>query len=271
MKKPLDTVSYSQIALYTRCPMLWYYEYVVGLPSTKHPSADWSSLLVHKPIELWWKGETFDWQELWDKYVERNEGVLDPFYNLDHAQAVFVKWVREFGFDDKEEYELISAETIYQVKEIPGFVTKPDYLLKRKTDGMLVVRDVKTSKYESELLRFDRQFVGQVLGTGAEVFQRDSILMSEVGKAGSKKFKVEVFRDEEVIPDDLKREWIIETNLTVGMMYSSLMNRVYPKHAPNACFQFPRNPCERIQLCEVGELRQEILKGMMKKKGWGER
>ena len=258
MDFPID---YSQISLFMKCPMLWRYRYLMGLDLGVHPSASWSKHLIHKPLEKWWLGEDWDWDQLWDRYVTERRGIVDPFYTLDLARAGITGWLKKFS-GDRENYELISTEKVVPVPQVPGFVTKPDLVLRRKRDGRVFVKDFKTSRYEKEALLFDRQFLGQVLGYNANGFSRDFFLLKNTKKDG---VVVEVTRDEEEVSGDLLDEWAKEAMMVMAMMEMTVATGVFPKNAPDSCFPFPRIKCEMVDYCAMGGLREVALEGFPKK------
>lgn len=256
--KPID---YSQLSLWGKCPRLWYYKYIKGMDFEMHPSASWSSILIHKPIELWWKDKPWYWNKLWDEFVTGRKGVVDDFYTLELAQLAIEEWMREHG-NDKEKYEFIAAEGVRPVAAVPGFVTKPDLVVRRKSDGLKFVRDTKAKKYDNEALLFDRQFLGQVLGYEADGFSRDLILITHTKKEG---FDINVQRDEVEVPQDLLDEWVDDTKLTMEFMRMCVERGVYPKFSPDGCFPFPRIKCPAVDFCPMGKLREEAIERFPKK------
>lgn len=245
-------VDYTQLSLFSFCPRKYWYIYKQCLEQSMGNAPIFSSELVHPAIAAWYLKEEPNWGKMWEKYTAKAPKPDDEFYSLDRAKAIHAGYITQFA-SDMVEYTVITAEEVMRRGlDFAKWLSKPDVVLLENLSHDHVVLDIKTSKWGvgSELLPFDRQFLGQARVTKAKWMIKCHVYMTKKGN--------EITRSARMVSPDLLDEWEEELEQQCRYLEMCEANGVWPKQAPGSCYAFNRL-CEFAGLCEMGGLKDQAI------------
>jgi len=145
-------------ALYKSCPRKWYLKYILGLrPNFTKPPLIFGGAM-HEAVDAYYKAgfaidtlmETFQ-NELYAR-KEEYEKPMDFVDDLEKGHIMLDTWASTWRTYDMEEIEIIETEKQYEILLGPEesqyvFTVRPDRVIRRKSDGRIVIPDVKTTGY----------------------------------------------------------------------------------------------------------------------------
>lgn len=145
-------------ALYKTCPRKWYIKYILGLrPVYTKPPLIFGGV-IHEAIAAYYNSgfnidtliETFE-GELASRQGEY-ESSADFLDNMAKGKFMLDKWVSTWRDYDMSDLEILEVEKQYTLKVGPpedpmDFTVRPDRVVRRKSDGRIVIPDVKTTGY----------------------------------------------------------------------------------------------------------------------------
>jgi hypothetical protein len=163
-------VTQSEIYSFTRCRRNWFLTYYLGFVPTEEPATGNKQLgiRIHTALEAWYGYQLDPLTVL--ALLYKAEAASRPDYaaelsaEADMAEAMvsgYMEWLAEEGAD--ADYETVATETDLRVDlpSVPGVQLRArmDQVALRKSDGVLLFRDYKTSaNFErAEQLRLDPQ------------------------------------------------------------------------------------------------------------------
>ena len=143
----------SSLGCYMRCPKLYEYKYELGYRSSAPIPAYLIGTAVHIGLEHFWKGESFTQAMMeimkWmreEPYFHDNK--VEQMRINAYLKAYYLRWEADLDL-----YEVISAELQFYIpKRIEGIdpyspsrAGKLDVLVRRKSDGRLIIIEHKTA------------------------------------------------------------------------------------------------------------------------------
>jgi hypothetical protein len=261
---PEIEADYTQLSLFTMCPMKYWYIYRMGMEDKVGDAALFSSALLHPAISAWHLGEELKWDEWFKAFVESAKFPDMQIHTLEMAKLVYGTYVKQYA-SDRDEYEVVVSEVAASVPlDEDRWVSKPDVVLRRKSDGLIGVDDLKASGWQigQELLPFDRQFLGQVKLVGAQWMRKTHVYLMKPLKTRPGP-RCEITRSEHRVSEELLREWEQEIEMQMLWMKLCEVTGVWPKHSPGACTAFMKH-CEFEKVCMAGKLRGKLVEGAEK-------
>ncbi len=261
-------VDNSQMSQWEQCARKYEYIYRESLPDQRGTTAEFSSTLVHVPLNEWYKSERIpndtDWQYFWNEFQSRTMGVsrlgrYDASFNLNVAQGIFNRYTNRWQ-TDLEMYDFVSGEELYW-RALPNstivWLSKPDMILRQK-DGVLANVDFKVSAYDinEALIEFDRQFLGQSYAVGTGTMIKKHIRVQFTSGGGVRDYHLN--QTVTSVDHDLMDEWVEETTQVGKHMQSDILAGVFPKRAPRACHDFNRQ-CAFMEMCQVSKTRKMLI------------
>lgn len=233
--------SYSSLDLYERCPRLFRYHYEDKTDVREDPlSARFGTWMVHWPITSWYEAHRLGYQQhfnpnfnyLWEEIVRPTDVELadkkNKPYTLAMARGLYEEYVSRFDRD----FDLYRVVSVEDYKIVGNYGTKGDVILERKSDGVIVPMDLKSSKSDFILegAHVNNQFLGQMFVHGT-LECMVSLLNTADGKVERLPIKVT-----QAAMDD----WIDELAYRIVVVDASREVGVWPRNAPNSCFKFGR-------------------------------
>lgn len=263
------SIDNSRLATYQACPQLFDYEYNYELGDESGHEARFSTWMIHKPVQEWWRAKGDykpNWQELMAKWAPTAEDMLKDKYNnytASSAKLLYDQYV-ERRVDDLQEYEAIEIE-VYRTKELSPELkpwgAKTDIVLRHDATGGIHTLEIKASKWDYILtgLNFNRQVLGQIFTCKADKGLVDFFHLA--GKKSSyMRFEIEPSSDEML-------QWHKSSILELRQLDLSYKLDIWPQRA-DSCRRFNR-VCPFLDLCNLGgssvDEVKELIKGMPKK------
>jgi CRISPR/Cas system-associated exonuclease Cas4 (RecB family) len=146
--------SHSSVNGFKQCPLMFKMTYFEKHEKKQNIYAQWGNL-AHFVMESFLTGKIEVW-ELDTLYKDKYNDFVNvpaPVPLSKYVQPTiekFEKFFREFEMD-LDEYEILSVEEKFETMiEDVKIVVKPDSILKRKSDGKIILYDYKTSSYKKE-------------------------------------------------------------------------------------------------------------------------
>ena len=251
--------SSSSLRTYATCPELFNKKYNLGLDEgiAKSLPARYGEIMIHQPITEWYRnGGNYqpDFEKLWLEGVQPTDAEMmvkkNANYNIKQTREIFKEYVKRFE-DDFKEYEVYNVEQyISRDMSILPYGSKCDVVLRRKTDGVLIPNEIKSSLYEFILTakEINHQFLG-------ELWTYDTL-------EGMVNF-VHVVKDWtiqrypiQVQPETIKR-WMQDTKWKIETIDLNYRMNIWPMNAPEACARFNKE-CPFLDLCEQNNLAELI-------------
>ena len=236
-----NIITASSVSSYMTCPQRYNLSYNHMLSPTGIVPAFATGGMVHAGLESYWKGgsfqdalrdmaeyradlgrvgrEEFDW---W----QSPEGDVEIARCVAYLAGYYEKWRQA----DKDEYDVISVEKefLFTDPDVPGisFAGKMDVVLKRKSDGAIVVMDHKTAGAGSGAgepgspywlkLPFDNQ-VNIYLRAAKQLYGHDDVIFAYdvILKTGSKPqgSRARIRKGEDPVSFEMRKR---ETSESVG-------------------------------------------------------
>lgn len=148
-------------ALYKDCPRKWYLKYVIGLvPEYTAPPLVFGGA-IHDAVAHYYT-HNFDKVSLVEFFRDeltrrRGEYESSEKFIEDLARGTFLltEWVDAWRDHDMNEVDILEVETQYTLKIGPPeapmtFTVRPDRVVRRHSDGAIVIPDVKTTGWSVE-------------------------------------------------------------------------------------------------------------------------
>lgn len=187
MTEPIMSVSNSEIQTFLDCRRRWYLSYVRGLKRREEKMTGPLALgsRIHLALENYYRTPGADLLDEWARLVEvdrlklqsefRDETDFDNEAELGRIMLEgYLQWNSEEGIDS--DYDITSSEERLSATLLDGKVElkgKIDQRVRRKTDGVRLVRDFKTSANFTDItkmLHMNEQFLTYMT---LEAMQRD--------------------------------------------------------------------------------------------------
>lgn len=243
--------SSSSLKTYSQCPELFNKKYNLNLDEgiSKSLPARYGEIMIHKPITEWYKAEGNyqpDFEKLWVEGVQPTDAEMmvkkNANYNIKQAREIFKEYVKRFE-DDFKEYEVYNVERYtFRDEALLPYGSKCDIVLRRRSDGVLVPNEIKSSLYEFILIakEINHQFLG-------ELWTYDTLeglvnFVHVVKDWSIQRFPIQVQ------PETLLR-WERDTLYRIESVRRSYNNKCWPMNAPDACARFNKE-CPFLDLCE---------------------
>lgn len=243
----VDHTSFSSISLYNTCPERWRH---IHLLNEKEPPTveQQYGLAVGKAIVHWYE---FNQEPAWDSLANEFELLqFDRTYHIELVKEAYKAYTKSFQ-DERDSLTFLGQELPFVFILTPkhNYKTILDIALKGK-NGQTFGIELKTSRYYTPMLPFDKQLIGELIGSGFDYIVRRLIYLAYDAK---KRKRVPQVHGSELLAltERSKKMWLQETTLETQRIQESLDTDTWPRRAPQACYRGGQ-PCPFIINCDKG-------------------
>lgn len=235
--------SYSSLKTYQTCPKLYDFTYNRGIKIDDESLASkFGTWMVHDPITTWYAARgnhapSFD--DLWEKVGATGEELANKrnkAYSIKTARFLFQEYTQRFA-RDFDDYEILPVE---EYKIVGWYGSKPDMVLQRKADGVVLTHDLKSSKWDAILdgAAFNNQFLGQMY-----VWETTEAMVTLINPETLTIERIPI----KVDSSDIER-FKAELEMRRFQIGASEAAGCWPRNAPEACRPYNRD-CPMKDLC----------------------
>ena len=148
--------SYSSVSGFFQCKLAFVYNYFYRVQRAENIFAQIGTV-SHEVMEEYMAGniEVFELEQYFrDKYAEKVTCSAPSMLGQKFEESTIEKMTKFFSTTDfdRESYEILCMENKYE-HVLDGdikLVVKPDLIVRRKTDGKVILYDYKTSSYKKD-------------------------------------------------------------------------------------------------------------------------